>query len=345
MRSAWRSGLVLLLALGLVVAGGAAAVVWVDPGPPGPLRGGADPVSAPTTEVAFTDPRRVTARFSFDAGHDLLAPRAGRVTDAGVCADGAPITSGAPVVALDERPVTALHTSTPLWRDLVVGTRGADVRGLQEELSRLGHRVTADGVYGATTHRAVRRLLAGNGVAVGTRAPLSVADLLWVPEVEVAGLTCAVALGSVVAEGDVVATSGSTLRGVEVTEVPAGRVPGERELDLGVLRVRTDEDGMLVDPAALAALDGSELVRILLEQDEPTAPDLDWTLVTPVEATGVPPRALHGLRAGRGCVSHAGTAYEVTVVSSSLGTTLVVSADDRRPPPAVDLDPGSGPCG
>lgn len=71
-----------------------------------------------------------------------------------------------PLYAVDERPVRALYGTTPLWRSLRAGARGADVRQLTENLAALGYEVPADDVFGARTGAAVRQWQRDRGLPV-----------------------------------------------------------------------------------------------------------------------------------------------------------------------------------
>ena len=74
-----------------------------------------------------------------------------------------------PLYAVDERPVRAMHGSTPLWRPLAVGTTGADVQQLNENLAALGYDVAQDGVFGRRTLAAVRQWQRDRGLPVTGR--------------------------------------------------------------------------------------------------------------------------------------------------------------------------------
>ncbi|NII40911.1 peptidoglycan hydrolase-like protein with peptidoglycan-binding domain [Curtobacterium flaccumfaciens] len=74
-----------------------------------------------------------------------------------------------PLYAVDERPVRAMHGTTPLWRPLVTGTTGADVQQLNENLAALGYDVAQDDAFGRRTLAAVRRWQADRGLPVTGR--------------------------------------------------------------------------------------------------------------------------------------------------------------------------------
>jgi peptidoglycan hydrolase-like protein with peptidoglycan-binding domain len=71
---------------------------------------------------------------------------------------GATISEGGVVGYVNERPIVLFTGSVPVYRSLKPGDQGADVRQLQEGLSRLGYRVWDDlGVFGKSTSLAVFR--------------------------------------------------------------------------------------------------------------------------------------------------------------------------------------------
>jgi len=158
----------------LVAVLGAGAATWVllDP-----------PTSSQATE---TDASRNTGTSTGTVTKgDLVATK----TIAGTLGYGAPVAlpgaaSGTltwlpepgqvvhrdePLYAVDERPVRAMHGSTPLWRPLAVGTTGADVQQLNENLAALGYDVTQDGVFGRRTLAAVRQWQRDRGLPVTGR--------------------------------------------------------------------------------------------------------------------------------------------------------------------------------
>jgi peptidoglycan hydrolase-like protein with peptidoglycan-binding domain len=83
------------------------------------------------------------------------------VTGPGTLTWVAPVAStvqrGKPLFKIDERPIVALYGSLPLYRTLRVGTRGADVQQLEQNLARLGYTgLTVDDTYTSSTAKAVR---------------------------------------------------------------------------------------------------------------------------------------------------------------------------------------------
>jgi hypothetical protein len=71
---------------------------------------------------------------------------------------GDPVAEGESVLEVSGRPVIALMSAVPLYRDILPGSSGADVKALQESLGRLGLRPSMDGTFDGRTQEAVRDL-------------------------------------------------------------------------------------------------------------------------------------------------------------------------------------------
>jgi peptidoglycan hydrolase-like protein with peptidoglycan-binding domain len=75
------------------------------------------------------------------------------------------IARGAPVYKVDERPVPLIYGTVPLYRVLVEGVSGTDVRELEQNLAALGYSgLTVDDSFTAATAAAVRQWQADLGV-------------------------------------------------------------------------------------------------------------------------------------------------------------------------------------
>jgi hypothetical protein len=61
-------------------------------------------------------------------------------------------------------------------------------------------------------------------------------------------------------------------------------------------------------------------------------------LASPVEVTVVPPSAVYGIVAGKGCVSSGGASVPVTIAGSQLGQTFVTFETEKYPT-VVDIAP------
>lgn len=107
------------------------------------------------------------------------------VTSASV-AVGDVVGTGRLLAEVSGRPLFALPTSVPLYRDLLPGMSGNDVKALQQTLIDLGYRgVTASGAFDGGSVRALGRLYADAGYRLPYVAPgvqgLAVHEFAGVP--------------------------------------------------------------------------------------------------------------------------------------------------------------------
>lgn len=285
------------------------------------------------TEV-FEDARTLTVRPEVVREATLTVPDTGRVVRS-VCAPGATLASGATPLTVDGRPVVALATEIPLWRDLEPGARGEDVEALQTELARLGHPVTADGVYGPATRTAVRDVMHDAGVARPTGG-LRLASVMWLPAPEVTLESCEVAVGDDVAAGPFAAIAGG-LVALQVTDGLTGAAPGERVVTYGGVSASMSPEGVVTDAELLAAVAAGSEYQQATSGDGAATFTLPSTLAQAQEVAVVAPAALYGLDGSQGCVLSDDGARAVTVVSSALGQSMV-TFDDGAPAERVHLD-------
>lgn len=305
-----------IVGLALASAGVAAGAVLLGGGTPSSAAEPTGARVAPVSVETYDGLRRTTVTPRLAEPTTLTLGAAGRVR-ASSCAPGATIASGTSPLLLDDRPVLALATATPLWRDLDVGSRGPDVAEVQAELARLGHAVAVDGVYGAGTRAAVRTLLAGLGAQRPSGA-LVMADVVWLPAPEVTVAACEVAVGDQFA-GGAVATVGGGLQALEL----GGRDPVDGLVArYGEATAPVNPDRTVTDPAFLAAVAASPELDWAREEGAGTF-ELELALAEPVEVAVVPPAALFGLAGADGCIAADGAVLPVRVVASAVGQSLV----------------------
>jgi peptidoglycan hydrolase-like protein with peptidoglycan-binding domain len=166
-----------LLVAALVAGGWALAVAFESPAqreadaaPPTP-----GPITAKVErgDLRDTVSFRATARRQ-DSASVALPPQGGdsSVVTAAPVAVGTDITAGRVATEINGRPVFALPGAFAYYRDLRPGDSGPDVRQLQTGLVASGARLTADGVFGASTDRAVRALYKRAGYQPATTSGL-----------------------------------------------------------------------------------------------------------------------------------------------------------------------------
>ncbi|WP_225563660.1 peptidoglycan-binding domain-containing protein [Isoptericola luteus] len=191
-RRPWR---VVVLAV-VVALGVGAGVTWAVAPAPTPSWVQPTVTDAAQVEVSardFAGERSVPVTAALSEQRELLLPDGGVLRET-ACAVGEAIESGSAPFLVDDHRVLALHTSTPLWRDLGVGIRGDDVRAVQEELTRLGHEVEATGYYGAGTAAAMSQVWVD---ATGEEkvTSLALSRVVWLPDREVVAAGCPLQVG------------------------------------------------------------------------------------------------------------------------------------------------------
>jgi peptidoglycan hydrolase-like protein with peptidoglycan-binding domain len=315
-------GTALLAGLTLVAAGGATAVLLRPAAAPAGLRTATEVTSAPTGRENLTDERTVKISLSQLPTPPLVVGIGGRVTRTR-CVAGRPLRSGRPVARIDDTPVIALATRTPLYRDLGYGDRGGDVRALQRELRRLGHdEVAATGRYDRRTRAAVRDIQrqAGAGDPEGT---ITVGEILWLPAPSVVPNTCEFTLGAYVAAGQTFAKVPPRLTSVAVNSLPSGIVAGKRSIEVLGQTGPLNGQGAATDPGFLRRIAAGQEYRLLLASG--AKPDLSGIirLTKAIPTVKVPPGSVFALDGDQGCVQSGDTGHPVTVVGSRLGATLV----------------------
>ncbi|MFF2620492.1 peptidoglycan-binding domain-containing protein [Oerskovia jenensis] len=331
-----RGGALALVAVVLLAGGVTAGMALAPQAEPQSVRSATPPAAVPVSRQVFDDARKVKVTPVVAEEGTLSVADQGKVTRS-VCAPGAVIESGSSPATVDDRPVVALATSIPLWRDLAPTAKGDDVKALQVELSRLGHKVSADGTYGDATKVAVTKLFKAAGVAKPT-GDLPVASVLWLPAASVTVKACEVPVGGATSE-EAFATTAGTLVSLGLSDTLSNVTPGDRVLRLGELSAPVGEGGVVTDPTFLEAVRGS-MEFAGWQRTEGSEPlTLEYVLAAPLDVSVVPPGSLFALSGATGCVSADGTAYPVTVVASSLGQTLVTfdGLDAAAAPTEVEL--------
>lgn len=327
-----------LAVLGLVtaaaaVAGATAALLTLPAPGPSALDDPPHSSSFPVTSRDWSDERPVQLSLQTGAPRVLGAPRAGVLT-ALACSVGAPLTSGDLVATVDDAPVTALATASPLWRDLAEGDSGPDVEALQRELSRLGLPVSVDGVMGKTTLRAAASFLGIRGERLTPASPVPADSFAWIPGPEVTVAGCAASVGSVVDVGDVLLEFPVELRGARLVPSPLDAAPGPRSVSVDDVVVPIGDDGTIGDPAGLALLTSTtSYAAAVSDSAEELALGARWVLSAALRVFVVAPTALWDLDGSSACLevvtpdAPAGRPVRVDVLGSQLGQSFVLPAD------------------
>jgi peptidoglycan hydrolase-like protein with peptidoglycan-binding domain len=139
----------------------------------------ADRATATVAVVRRTlvDRQNVPGALGFAGERAVTSGLSGTVTR--LPAEGAKITRGEALYRVDERAVRLFYGTTPLWRPIGPGTRGADVRQLQQNLSALGDHVPENGVYDRALGEALKRWQ--RSVGLRPSGVLSMAQVTFLP--------------------------------------------------------------------------------------------------------------------------------------------------------------------
>ena len=339
---------IVLLAFVCLATGLAAGFVITRPATPPSFTSSTASGTVAVQTSPFDDTRSIKLTVTPGASATVTSPLSGTVTAIN-CTTGADLTSGSTPLSIDGTPVLALHTTTPLYRTLTSGTRGADAQALNDALRALGYGAPASNTmtwntitaYNAlATSLGARTLTSGNGWAIGPDA------FLWLPMSTQRITGCSTATGRQLAQGQDVFTTTTAPVKAALPVDRNGALPGDRTLTIDSQQFLIPADATeLTDPALLAAIGASSTYRQAVQgaasgaadpngggtanaanvagSDGTVAVTYDWKLATPLSVITVPPAAVVDAAADHGCVVSHGTAIPVRIVASQLGTTMV----------------------
>lgn len=339
MRARSSRGTAVIIAVCAAAAGAGLACILLPSPVPAALSGAGELGDVTVTNRDFLDERTVSVAVEPGSVRTLVATAPGTVTGT-TCTPGRTIDSGSVVFSVDGRPMLALATSVPLWRDLGPGDRGDDVRSLQQELDRLGYAVAADGELGLGSVDAVASM---RGQDDDVESSIRRSDIMWVPAPSNTVVACPAPLGSSLdAHAPLVSLAPTTGRAV-VQDLPGDLLPGPRSLVVGAVTVAVGADGVVTDPATVTALAAAAPHDAAEEEDGPVSVTGALVLQTPVIVGVVPPSALYDLTDSTACVLAGHTATRVRTVSSQLGETFVLPEGREALPASVAVSPGRRP--
>jgi multidrug efflux system membrane fusion protein len=122
----------------VVLAGGGAIALELRRAPATqPAAADLPPATTPVTRQTLLDTQDEPGTLGYGDAYPVEAVPAGTLT--WIAADGATVTRGRPLLAVDTRPVVLLYGWLPMYRTLSIGSQGADVRELEQNLAALGY--------------------------------------------------------------------------------------------------------------------------------------------------------------------------------------------------------------
>ena len=306
-----------MLSTGVLVT----ALVIPTPTPDG-LSAATSPDTVTASRQQFDDERTVETSFETSTEQSITTRAAGTVSET-LCKPGQTVESGTRILSVDGRPVIALHTDTPLYREIDAGDTGLDVLALQQELARLGYNAEGNGTYGWRTTDGVRQLLSQAG-ETNPDGRIGPADVAWLPQTNVTPTQCTADLNASLTDGSEIMKTGGQLTAVTFP-APSDLREGKRTFTLFGVKTSLDKtDGRISDQQFLDQVQASDGYKTTLADQGGKKPTATLALEQPINAIKVPPSAITGQNGTRACVSPDGKrAIPVTVIGSALGATLI----------------------
>ncbi|WP_157847170.1 hypothetical protein [Pseudoscardovia suis] len=315
---------VLVVAAVCITAG--VCAVYLPDRTPALLQQAKEVTLAPVETQEWSETRQITLTPTFSAERTLTSNSSGMVT-ADWSASG--LESGKAAFAVDGRPVMALATSQPLWRDLHYYDTGEDVRALNDELVRLGYPADANSAtYSWNTGNAWGKLLASAGAAGAADGSLSIADVLWIPEGSVSVSGWSASLGAQVMAGSQLATVPGVLQKLTIGGASVGNA--DRTVTLyGLSATLPAGQTEITDRAFLDALSASQSWKS--QSADSLLAGVSGSISTgdSTHVLRVPAAAVYGMdeTGTNGCIIVDGKTVHVSIAGAQMGVSLVTATD------------------
>ncbi|WP_164984154.1 peptidoglycan-binding protein [Oerskovia turbata] len=289
------------------------------------------PVVTAEVERRILLPEAAPAQGTFSAGAtvDVTLPEQDkRIVTRQLKQAGDVLRSGEALAEVSGRPVIALTLPFELYRDILPGSTGSDVRAVQDALRELGmYTGASDGTYGAATAAAVEALYAGAGFP----SPVAAPELLEAVEAAREAVS-----------------GGGTTEGVGRPETEnAEGTSGSPEPAAPDARKRSAQALADAKAAAMTPLPATDVVALpqaetTIVATAPVGADLgDEGVVVARLRTGVP-TVLTRVGASQVSAFTTGTSVMVTSVTDAQvsAEAVVTAVSDFRPPDGTTALPG-----
>jgi hypothetical protein len=322
--------------------GSAVTFWWLLSDAPAEVTPPAALADVPVALESYDGTRPASVTVGLAPGETLEAPSDGRIT-ASSCEPGRPLGSGEPLVSIDGKPVVALATEIPLWRDLSRGTQGPDVQALQSELERLGFELAVTGRFDSETQAATRAFNNAAGRGEATEIPAS--SLIWLPTPSWEVETCEARVGDSVTTSSVLAVGPQTIETFQLeAEVPDALLSRSWTFRTGDKAIDLDADLQPSDDTATRTI--SEAIEASGSSESTATLDGTLSLAESIEVVIVPPAAvIMGSQGGPTCLqlAESGDTIEVTIIDSALGRTMLIPSIPITAGTSVAIG-GAGTC-
>ncbi len=299
---------------------------------PALLQAAPEVTSAPVSSQMYSDSRQVTLLPRRAADRSLLSNTSGMVTGS----PASTLTSGKAAMSVDGRPVIALATSVPVYRNLAVGDSGTDVSALNTELRRLGYAAPAGTVFTQASKNAWGGLIRAAG---GNATDFKKADVLWIPASSVAVTQWTAVLGGTISEGDKIGVIPGALQRLDIRGGQS--FTDERRLSVYGQSITLPAGSSSVSDAGFCAkVAANPQFSSMSEEQAAAGITATVSLPKPIRVLRVPAGAVFGISGSHGCIARPGAhssgnvPLRVEIVGGQIGVSLVRMADSSDPMPS-----------
>lgn len=299
-----------------------ACALWLPDRAPSILGTAKQAQSAPASVQSYSGQQQVNVVPTISSDRELLGNASGIVTANWTDTQ---LRSGTRAYQVNDRTVIAIHTQTPLYRDLKTGDKGEDVRSLNNMLNALGYNSVPDSdTFNWNTANGWQQLMNDSGNT--SKGELALTDTMWIPEdvVQVSGWT---------------ATQGSNVSaGTTLGKVPGGLVklairggqPSDKERTITVFGVSSPlpaKSTEITDSAVLNKIAQTQEYQSKTPEERVAGLDAQLSLNEAIQVLRVPAAAVFGVQGTSGCIAVDGqgtaSVIPVEIISGELGASLV----------------------
>lgn len=321
---------------------------------PQSLRSSGDAGSMAVSPSSFDDSRSVQLTVTLGSSSTVTSPVSGTVTSSSCTANGT-VSSGSAPFGVDATPILALHTATPLYRELSSGTRGDDARALNDALRALGYAAPDSDWFvwdSIAAYNALADSVGARKLTADAGWRIDPSYFMWIPADTVTVSECKASVGQQVTAGMEMFVTGAAPVKASLPAKAQDMLSGDRLVSINGQDIAVPEGtAELADQTAMAAVAGSgefRLAQLSAGQSPGAGGTLSvtytWRLANPVEAVTVPPSAVYDAQGETACVVADGEPTPVRIIASQLGKTMV-SPDGADAFTSVEVSPGeASPC-
>lgn len=255
------------------------------------------------------------------------------------CRPGAVLRSGTFPVSVDGERLLVLSTSVPLWRDIEPNMKGDDVAALQKALESHGRKITVTHRFDMQTRRALDDIY--RAAKQNRPGPsLQRNSIIWLAPGLHRIAKCDASLGQLVSSGNSIITLQRKVKSFKIKAIPENLVGGPRRLTVDDTSMAVSELKDISGSRPVAELSATASYRTWLDSDGKVPMTADLSLSRPIIVLPVPATAVVLDSSEKTCLTTPEGIKRVTVVSSSMGRSLVTWKGISRLPVKVLTSPG-----